>query len=91
MGSRWLSPSKLEMTVWDVETAESRILDRSGKVDRSVTGVLALSYKYAPITGTKSVTSYCSDFVKVRFVVTGIKRGEYSVTINGSAPTAVKP
>lgn len=80
--SSWIGPDTLEVTAWDSEDSEHSVMDNSASLDTSVPGTLRLFYRInikrlppdAPVV-------MCEDFVKLKFVVRGVRRADYKVSV----------
>lgn len=83
--SAWLPDGTLEVTSWDSETQEHSVVDGSGAMDLSNDGVIRLIYqsKFTPIPPDSPVV-FCEDFVRLKFLIRGIKRTEYEITVEKS-------
>ena len=83
--SAWLSDSTLEITSWDFETQEHSVVDGSGSMDISKDGVIRLIYqsKFTPIPQDAPVL-FCEDFVRLKFLIRGIERAKYEITVEKS-------
>jgi hypothetical protein len=83
--SAWLSDGSLEIESWDSERQEYSVVDGSGAMDLSQDGVIRLIYqsKFTPIPPDAPVI-FCEDFVRLKFLIRGIERAEYEVTLEKS-------
>ena len=83
--SIWLADGALELTAWDSETQERSVVDESGSLDTSTPGTLRLIYltKFTPLPPNAPVLM-CEDFVKLKFIVRGIERADYIITLEQS-------
>jgi hypothetical protein len=83
--STWLSDGSLEIASWDSETQEYSVADNSGAMDLSQEGVIRLIYqsKFTPIPPDAPVV-FCEDFVRLKFLILGIERADYEVTVEKS-------
>ena len=83
--SAWLSDGSLEIESWDSERQEYSVVDGSGAMDLSQDGVIRLIYqsKFTPIPPDAPVI-FCEDFVRLKFLIRGIERAEYEVTVEKS-------
>ena len=83
--SVWLSDRSLEISVWDTETQEHAVIDGSGAADFSKPGVIRLIYqsKFTPLQPGAPVV-FCEDFVRLKFLIHGIERTDYEITVEKS-------
>ena len=83
--SAWLSDGSLEISAWDSETQENSVVDGSGIVDFSRPGLIRLVYqsKFTPIPPDAPVV-FCEDFVRLKFLIHGIERADYEITVERS-------
>ena len=85
--SSWRPDGALEVSIWDTETEEERVIDGSGSLDISRPGVIRLIYqsKVTPLPPDAPVVM-CEDFVRVKFLITGLKKSSYEITVEKSHP-----
>lgn len=83
--SAWLSDGSLEIASWDSETQEYSVVDSSGAMDLSQEGVIRLIYqsKFTP-TPPNAPVVFCEDFVRLKFLIRGLERADYEVTVEKS-------
>ena len=85
IGSAWQADGTLELTAWDTESQERTVVDGSGSLDTSTPGILRLIYltKFTRLPPDAPVVM-CEDFVKLKFFIRGLRRADYTVTIEKS-------
>ena len=83
--STWLMDGSLEILVWDSETQEHTVIDGSGTADFSKPGFIRLIYqsKFTPNQPGAPVV-FCEDFVRLKFLIHGIERADYEITVEKS-------
>lgn len=80
--SQWRSDGALEVTLWDTETQEYSVIDDSASLDTSAPGTPRLFYRVKRTTlPTDSPVVFCEDWVKLTFVIPGVARAPYRVTV----------
>jgi hypothetical protein len=85
--SSWRPGGELEVSIWDTETEEERVLDGSGSLDTSRPGVIRLIYQ-SKVTSLPpdAPVVMCENFVRIKFLITGLKKSNYEITIEKSHP-----
>jgi hypothetical protein len=83
--SEWLLDGSLEVSAWGSETQERAVVDGSGTMDLSKDGVIRLIYqsKFTPRPPGAPVL-FCEDFVRLKFLIRGIERADYEITVEQS-------
>ena len=83
--SAWLADGTLEITAWGTETQERSVVDGSAILDASRPGVIRLIYqsKFTRLPPDAPVLM-CEDFAKLIFLIHGLERADYEITIEES-------
>ncbi|WP_197427076.1 hypothetical protein [Noviluteimonas gilva] len=83
--SAWRADGSLEVTLWDSETQTYSVIDDSASVDASVPGALRLFYRTRQSTlPPDAPVFFCEDWVKLTFVIRGLSRAPYQVTVEST-------
>ena len=83
--SAWLGDGTLEIVAWGTETQERSVVDGSASLDVSRPGVIRLIYqtKFTRLPPDAPVLM-CEDFAKLIFLIRGLERADYEITIEQS-------
>ena len=82
VGSTWRADGSLEVSLWDTESQTYSVVDDSASVDASTPGTLRLFYRVKTTTlPPDAPVLFCEDWVKLTFVIEGVQRAPYQVTV----------